>query len=278
MTGRVLALVAALLAGACAEPTTGPRALTSSAPATRDPGLRYEATVTVLSSEKHGPQLCAGAMLYSLPPQCGGPDVTPWDWAKVDGEETVSGTSWGKFHLVGTFDGTTFRLTEPPGPPRRVSATPNPGFAVPCAEAAPGGDPARRSDEDQNAAISHARAQGDFAGAWLGDRASTVVLAFTGDLARHEREARERWGGPLCVTRLPRTFASLKRAQDALRDAHEEAKAAGVVLLSTSVDEYANDVEVGLLVADAQARAWIDAKIGPGLARVTGVLKPLDAG
>jgi NAD(P)-dependent dehydrogenase (short-subunit alcohol dehydrogenase family) len=34
----------------------------------------------------------------------------------VEGEETMGDTTWGGWHVTGTFDGQRFRLTEPPGP------------------------------------------------------------------------------------------------------------------------------------------------------------------
>ncbi|MFD2355737.1 hypothetical protein ACFSTC_50405 [Nonomuraea ferruginea] len=69
--------------------------------------------VSVLESPEHGPQLCA-EMATSLPPQCGGPDIVGWDWSKVR-HESVRGTKWGWYRVVGTWDGSRLTLTEPPG-------------------------------------------------------------------------------------------------------------------------------------------------------------------
>jgi hypothetical protein len=55
---------------------------------------RYEGSFTLLESAEHGPELCH-EVFTSLPPQCGGPSVVGWDWDAVDGEKTMSGTTWG---------------------------------------------------------------------------------------------------------------------------------------------------------------------------------------
>jgi hypothetical protein len=39
-----------------------------------------------------------------------------WDWDTVDEKESVRGTTWGRYHVVGTFDGEQIRLTAPPVP------------------------------------------------------------------------------------------------------------------------------------------------------------------
>lgn len=76
---------------------------------------RYHGSLTVLESSTHGPELC-GFILESFPPQGRGVPVQGWDWTAVDGAESASGTTWGTWHLTGTFDGEVFTLTEPPGP------------------------------------------------------------------------------------------------------------------------------------------------------------------
>jgi hypothetical protein len=48
---------------------------------------------TVVESPAHGPQLCLGAIMLSLPPQGGGPPITNWEWAAVTGNETLNGTT-----------------------------------------------------------------------------------------------------------------------------------------------------------------------------------------
>lgn len=63
-----------------------------------------------------GPELCA-ALLESYPPQGGGPSIEGWDWDAVPHDE-ASGVRWTEsVELQGTFDGTTFTMTEAPVSP-----------------------------------------------------------------------------------------------------------------------------------------------------------------
>ncbi|MDT0344625.1 hypothetical protein [Streptomyces litchfieldiae] len=116
-----------LLLAACGEEGDGsrtvPPAADSPPPAAgqEEPQL-YQVTATVLESGDHGPQLCHSVM-ESLPPQCGGPDITNWDWSAVEAE-TANGTTWGMYALTGTWDGERFTLTEP-------AAAPDPGAGGP---------------------------------------------------------------------------------------------------------------------------------------------------
>ena len=81
---------------------------------------RYQGTFTVLESPEHGPHLC-DSVRESLPPQCIGMPVAGWMWDRVDGEAALSGTTWGRWHVTGTYDGTGFVVTGagPPAPVRR---------------------------------------------------------------------------------------------------------------------------------------------------------------
>lgn len=74
------------------------------------------ASCTVLQSPGHPPQLCLGPVAMSKPPQGGGPDVANWDWSTVSGKQTVAGTTWGEYTVVGTYTDGVFTLTRPPVP------------------------------------------------------------------------------------------------------------------------------------------------------------------
>ncbi|WEO78274.1 hypothetical protein BJQ94_04335 [Cryobacterium sp. SO2] len=74
---------------------------------------------TVLQEEGGQPTVCFGAVDASLPPQCGGPVVTGWDWADVEGAETISGVTSGMYAVTGIWDGGVFRLTQPAIPATR---------------------------------------------------------------------------------------------------------------------------------------------------------------
>ena len=259
------------------------------------PHGRYQATGTVLENQAHGPELCLGAIAESYPPQCGGLPLPNWDWDQVEGEERAAGTTWGSYTVVGTYDGTSFRV-ERAGPPGR--AVPPQGgdeLSTPCPEPAGGWqvpDPARATSQHLEAAIAAARAQPDFAGAWVSypgtglgagrDRAGppeggTPVLnvAFTGDLRRHEARLRGRWGGPLCLTRYERTHEQLVRIQNELTGA--AGRELGLQALTAGVLEHRNAVALHVVTLDERARAAIDERYGKGTVQVTAALTPVPA-
>ena len=99
----------------------------------------YRATATVLESQDHGPQLCLGVILDSYPPQCGGLDITNWDWRAL-ASERANETRWGEYVVVGTYDreAATFTLTQP----ARDAAPPTPA-PVPSDTAVPSRYPGR---------------------------------------------------------------------------------------------------------------------------------------
>jgi hypothetical protein len=73
--------------------------------------------------------------------------VTGWDWSAVDDVAEQGGQRWGTYALTGTFDGSTFAVTE-------VSAPPGPEpyeFEIPCPTPEGGWqvlDPTRTSQDD----------------------------------------------------------------------------------------------------------------------------------
>jgi hypothetical protein len=77
-----------------------------------DQGPLYEVNTTVLEDGTHGPMLYLGGIATSLPPQCGEVPIADWNWRAVEGEEALGGTTWGKFHVVGAYDGENFTPTE----------------------------------------------------------------------------------------------------------------------------------------------------------------------
>lgn len=237
---RCLPLIATSLVvlAACAEPPD------SASPAP-DADQRYTASATVLQSEKHGPQLCLGAIADSLPPQCDGPDIVNWNWDTITGERTGGTTTWGEYVVVGTYVDGRFTLTEPAipasdytGPPLSPPA-PSIDFSSRC-PAPPGGwrvlDPARTTHETLEATMSRAAQLPGYGGAWVdqsinpagqspnsppeagsNDPTKLVVnVMYTGDLARPEAELRKVWGGALCLSKAARTEAELRDIQQEL--------------------------------------------------------------
>lgn len=71
---------------------------------------------TVIQKGSGPVELCLGPMTMIYPPDCGGPKVVGWDWAAVEGAETVASTTWGAYAVQGTWDGARITLTQPPVP------------------------------------------------------------------------------------------------------------------------------------------------------------------
>jgi hypothetical protein len=279
----LLAAMPLLLLAGCAASGQGGDAPAQTAGAQ---GRRYQATGTVLQSHDHGPELCLTAMATSFPPGCRGLPITNWRWDQVEGQQTARGTTWGRYHLVGTYDGASFTVIRaglaPPvrrpsheeqfkDEPKSPCPEPEGGWPVP--------DPARRSERDLAPVTQAARAQPDFAGVWLSylepmghnvaEEPGEFVLnvAFTGDLARHEAQLRPLWGGRLCVTRQQRTYRELLRIQ---RELHGAAGAElGLRVLSTGIREDANAVSLEVVVLEERAREALDARFGAGAVQAT---------
>lgn len=258
------------------------------AAAARRPPQRYAATGTVLQSRAHGPELCF-AVAESYPPQCGGIPIANWDWGKVTGEQSASGTTWGEFHLVGTYDGGVFTVEQVRAPrPADGPDWPPPLSTTPCPEP-PGGwqaaHPRRPGPEALEAATRTARTQPDFAGVWVdyleppgddvAEDAGPFVLnaAFTGGLDRHRRELQAVWDGPLCVSRHPRTYRELERIAEELMG--ETGRQLGLEVLSTGIVETTNSVDLTVVVLDDQARAALERRYGKGAVQATAELRPV---
>lgn len=249
---------------------------------------RYATTTTVLESADHGPQACLSGVAESLPPQCTGPDVVGWDWGTVDGEQTAAGTTWGTFHVVGTWDGERLTLTEPPRAPQPVPDEAM-DFSTPC-EAPPGGwrpvDPATSTDAALEDAVAYARSTSDFGGLWVDQSAGhreadaldeesaddpqrlVLNVRFSDDVERHESELRRRWGGALCVTPAERPLSELQAAQ---REVHDELPG----VLGSGIDEVDGVVDVTVPVADPATQVALDERYGEGVVRLSGVMRPV---
>jgi hypothetical protein len=309
----MLMAAAALALVACARPEASPGGpggsdpLTPPPPSAPSPGApatganlvplgydgRFRVVATVLESREHGPQLCH-AVATSLPPQCGGPAVAGWDWGAV-AHESVSGTRWGSYLVTGRWDAAanTLTLTEPAiagdqVPESAWANDPVPDFSSPCPAPAGGWVPldrARATDETMERAIAAARADPDFAGAWLDQsylresgghgtgaendpQRFVLNLRFTKDLPRHEREIRAIWGGALCLSRAERSLAELERIRATVT--------AELGQLSSNADEVTGVVEVTVTVATERDQARLDARFGAGVVVLNGWLRPID--
>ena len=279
-----LPLVALVLVAACARPLPP-----STPPADEPPEERlYEVTTTVLEDESHGAMLCLSVVLESLPIQCGDVPITNWDWATVDGEERLSGTIWGDYHMVGTYDGESFTVTEVGPPEERTDPIDDDPIEAGCPEPDGGWtwpDPDRTSDEDLQAAQRVAQGEPDFSGFWidyldeprdadLGEQRIVVSAAFTGDLDRHEAQIREEWGGPLCMVQHTDSYRELRNIQQELGP-DEAAVDLGIQVLTSDIDVVDNVVEIHVVVLDDEDRRALDERYGPGTVRATTALQPI---
>ena len=248
---------------------------------------RYEATGLVLQVGDRPAELCLGGMTLEFPPHCGTMPITNWSWDRVEGETSAAGRTWGQYHLVGTYDGTSFTVSEA-GPARPEPPDPADAIVIPCTEPSGGWtapDPSRTTRADLEAAIAAAEAQPDSAGAWMkylvppptdgsfGPNDVVLNAAFTGNLDAHRRDLARLWGGPTCVIRYDRTEADLRRIQDELtRRGPDEF---GYRLLFAATDIVRNRVEIGVVVADDRLRAALDERFGPGVVVVVPALRPV---
>jgi hypothetical protein len=286
LLGAMVVLLAGCATRAPAEEPDARRA------GTQIQAQRYQTTRTVMQTRTHGPELCVGPTLAVHPPRCGGLPVTNWSWDRVEGERRAGDRTWGTYHLVGTYDGAAFTViaASPPPPARQPSAEerfrnePKPACPEP-----PGGwavpDPGRASERFLAQVIRAAEREPDVAGVWLSylapmghnvaeDPGEFVLnLTFTGDIARHQRELRPRWGGRLCVAQQPRSRAELQRIQRELDGG--VAMRLGLRVFSSGVRDNANAVSLEALVIDDRTQAALDARYGRGAVGVTAELTPV---
>ena len=255
-------------------------------PPAGSPAQRFEAVALVLESPAHGPELCVGGVAQSLPPQCGGVPVRNWDWVAVEAVESRNGTTWGgDYRVVGTYDGTTFTLTEPaePAPPRRPVDRLGSACADPSADASPVA--ASRVDKAAlMAAMGRAVRAPDHAGLWVaGDDGSldagrplpdgfVLNVAVTGDPGRREAELREVWGGRLCVVQHRKTLVELRRIQDELGDV---APSLGLRLTGTGSDESRGVVSMSVVTVTPEQQSRLDERYGSGVVEVAPALTAL---
>lgn len=237
--------------------------------------------VTVLD-DGDGPELCT-FVAESFPPQCSGTPMATWEWADHPQHEDQSGTKWGSFSLTGTFDGTTFAVTEaiPAALYDPMSEAPDPEFTTPCEPPAEGWgvvDADLATQEAMDATFNAAAALPGYAGAWIdqpddaageagmNDPTKLIInVAVTEDVAGAEAELRELWGGALCVSEAAYTEAELNDL------AMELQKLPGVTTSSAADDV----VQIGVLFDDGSLQDWADETYGAGRVEITSTLTPV---
>lgn len=262
------------------DAAAAPGELPTAVPAADGP-VRTNGLVTVLD-DGDGPELCT-FVAESLPPQCEGTPMADWDWTAHPEHEDQSGTKWGSFVLTGTFDGTTFAVTEaiPAALYDPMSAPPEPELSTPCEPPAGGWGvvtPALATQEGMDATLNAAAALPGFAGSWvdqdqkggdpeaMNDPTELILnVAVTEDVAGAEAKLRETWGGALCVSEAAYSESELNKI------AIELQSLPGVISSSA-----ANDVvEIGVLFDDGSLQAWADETYGEGRVEISSTLSPL---
>ena len=289
-----LLAIVTLLGAACGEELPARRANQSASPTPPASSLPkdqlYEGTGLVLDEAKgKGSIFCLGSVEESAPPQCGGPKLRGWSWAGLDFDESA-GIRWGTFTLRGTYIDGVFTVKGEPEEPEPYVDNGDDAITAPCPHAdgweIP--DPERTREEDRLAATRAAEAQPDFAGAWIDYIAQptdveemqgwgenvVLVLAFTEDAERHEAEAREHWGGALCIWIHDRTEKELASIQ---RDLDEPWIAEmGIETTFSDRDITIGTVMIGVIVSTPEFEAELARRYGEGVVEVRPALHPAD--
>jgi hypothetical protein len=252
---------------------------------TQGPKPLYEADAIVLEDGEHGPMLCLGAIRMSLPPHCGDVPIADWDWRVVQGEELMAGTIWGGYHVVGTFDGEVFTVTEV-GQFENVHE-PDPYVSeIPCYEPEGGwkvSDPEHNTQEDADRAHAYARAQPDYAISWndhldedLEEFGPVVFVAvFTGQADRHEAEIRKVWNGPLCV--VERDVPPAQELARIRKQVESRLPDLGLRLLGSGTGGFPPAIFIEVVAdVDGRAQEQVDREYGPGVVRFLPALRPVE--
>lgn len=229
--------------------------------------------------------LCLGGATDSVPPQCDERKIHGWSWKGLEYDE-MGDVRWGTYTIRGTYIDRVFNLKNEPVEPKPYEEG---SSESPCPEPAGGWsipDTSRTSEEDRLAATRAAESQPDFAGAWIDyiaepqteeealvDENIALVLAFTGDAERHEDEAREHWGGALCIWINDRTYRELRGIQKELGGGWPEE--VGIETTWSGMDIKAGMVELGVIVSTSAFEAELDERYGENAVEVHPALKPV---
>jgi hypothetical protein len=298
---RLTILLGGLVLTACGTQTStppaadpGPAERPTAVPAAEGPvTTTYGATVI----DDGTPHACLGGVADSLPPQCGtGVPLTGWDWSAHEGDYETSGdVRWGVYVLTGTFDGTTFTVTDTLDPDQSPRPEPESPFVTPCPEPAGGwvpSDPQRSGERSFRELQRMAQARDDFALLWVdqsinpaydrmlaGDtgleiesqmndpRLEVVNVQVTGDPVAADADFRTVWGGSLCVTQVRHTEKEMLAIQ-------QDTTSLPGFQGSTAVT-IENRGQVSVTYDDGSYQRWFDAAYGADTVVVTSALTPV---
>lgn len=249
-------------------------------PVVSDPGAVLTGQGLLLQKGEGAPIVCLGGVDQSYPPQCSGPEVVGLDWADVPESETASGVTWGEARVVGTYDGQTFTLTEPPSE-MRIPVEPDGGtgadpFPVLCDDPFRGADEQTVSDPDAAVAAQEALGQliegyEGYVGSWVStdltgeqldqevEYVPTYNVLVTGDAEQAHADFRAVWPGGLCVEqRDAATQSEVRQAQQAVAEA-------GITGFQSSGGSGEGRLQVAVLLADAETVEAIHSAAEPWL-------------
>ncbi len=249
-------------------------------PVVTDPDAVLTGQGLLLQQHDQAPMLCFGVD-ESYPPQCSGPELVGLDWADVPATETAAGVTWGEARVVGTYDGSTFTLTEPPSE-MRLPVEPDGGtgadrFPMLCDDPFRGGDKGAVADPEAASPAESklgAMLQGydGYVGSWVSTDLTdaqlqqetpyvpTYNVLITGDAEQAHADFRAVWPGGLCVEqRDAATQSEVRQAQEAVTEA-------GVDDVLSSGGSGEGRLEVGVLLADAETVEAIHTAVEPWLA------------
>jgi hypothetical protein len=300
------ALLLALLCAACGSGEPGAVGGSTGAdddappPTAPAPGSDqlYEADGIVLEDESHGPELCLGGIALSLPPQCDGVPLANWDWDAVDGAQSGSGTTWGEFHVVGTYTDGVLTVTEvgPPDPAAPGAFGTVRSFTTSCPEPAggwPGAEIGVAHEEAFAAGSAIAQSRPDHVALWVdygGDLtpeevdqamvdgtpvAKIMNVVVTGDVAETEAAIRRAWKGPLCVVKHE---GPTQRELHAVRAEAETflQEELGLEMTWSQEGDLGLAAEVGVVIdVDGAGQAALDERYGAGMVKLFPGLRPV---
>lgn len=221
---------------------------------------------------------CVGAVAQSLPPQCGGVPVEPWDWDGVPGAQSEGGTAWvDAVRVVGTYDGDVFRPTEDPGePPLQGGPAIDVPADFPPLCAAEVTDPGKTGDDAFQAVVTAADSLPTRSAFWMSDTTKppaeqVVNVIVAEDAAGATAELQALWGGGLCVVERPfvPTEADLAEVQERLPDV------LGVDVWGSWTDPTRGLVVAQVTVATDEVREAAEKEFGAGLVELSPALKPV---
>ncbi len=302
--GIVVALVlgAALTGCGDASSETAVPAVPAASPTAALPADGPVSTVATVLDDGDGPVMCLGDVGWTSPPQCDGPSVARWDWTEHPEAESEGGTRWGRFELVGTWDGRALTPTHV-GPAPEVGSGPigDYPFVTSC-EVPAGGwvvlDPATTTDRAKGEAGRVAEALPDYGLVWgdqsinpawddwqeltesggppsldleqaMNDPRYTILnVGVTDDVERAEAAVREVWGGALCVYRLQNSLERLRQVAEELGDLPGN--------LTPQFGTISNRVDLPVIYDDGSIQAWVDEEYGADVVEVTSALESVE--